>query len=114
MDNSELFERLKEIALSNPQGFTVRVPDLIPIKKGWSVALKETQDSFGDEGLRKVIEVALKTTMIVGGWNEKDGFWWDAVRVFEVHQEEEATEFGIQNEQLAIYAIHLGKVKWLQ
>jgi len=112
MDYPLLVERLKELARLNPSGFTVTVPDLIPVKRGWSVAIKETQNSFGDEGLKRVLEIALETTQIMGGWDEDNEFWWDAVRIFE--DETEATEFGIANDQIAIYCIHLNRPKRLK
>ena len=106
-----LIERLKQIAIENPTGFTVYLKDLSPVKEGWSVALKETQNSFGDEGLMKVIAVASEKTGIVGGWNEEGKLWWDAVQIFD--NENAAIESGRENEQLAIYHIELNKVIWL-
>ncbi len=86
MDN--LIERLIEIAIENPDGFTVRIPSCEFVKSGWVIAMKETQNSFGVEGLIKVIDIANKTTNIVGGW--KDGqFYWDAVYI--LNNETEAT-----------------------
>jgi len=106
-----LINRLKEIASENPSGFTVYLNDLQPVKSGWCVALKETQFSFGDEGLKKVIAVATERTGIVGGWNENGELWWDAVKVFD--NEGEATEAGRENEQLAIYHIDTNYLKYL-
>lgn len=76
------------------------------------VARKETQNSFGEDGLRKVLEVALRTSKTVGGWKDEKLFYWDAVMVFE--NEDEATKAGIENEQLAIYQIETNKLKWLK
>jgi hypothetical protein len=107
----ELMKKLKQIASENPQGFTVYLEDLSPVKKGWSVALKETQNSFGDEGLKRVITVASTKTGVVGGWNEEGQFYWDAVQIFD--NETEATESGIENEQIAIYQIEANRLKFL-
>jgi hypothetical protein len=106
-----LIEKLKEIAKENPSGFTVYLKDLTPVKEGWAVALKETQNSFGDEGLKRVIEVATEKTGIVGGWTEDGKFWWDAVQIFD--NEDAATKSGIENEQIAIYQIEANYLKYL-
>lgn len=104
-----LIKRLLEIADENPDGFTVYLKDLSPVKSGWSVALRETQNSFGIQGLMKVIEVATEKTGIVGGWTSDGKLWWDAVQIFT--DEKEATEFGISNEQIAIYNIETNYLK---
>jgi hypothetical protein len=106
-----LIERLKEIADEYPSGFTVYTTDLMPVKKGWIVAIKETQNCFGDEGLMKALEVAQRTSQVVGGWKDKELFYWDAVLVFK--DEEQATKAGIENEQIAIYNIETNYLKFL-
>ena len=107
----DLINKLKEIARRNPHGFTVYLDNLRPVTSGWSVALKETQNSHSDEGLKHVIAVANAKTGIVGGWSEDGKFWWDAVLIFD--NEEEATIAGHQNEQIAIYYIEKNYVKFL-
>jgi hypothetical protein len=107
----ELIKNLHQIARENPNGFTVYLKDLSPVKKGWVVALKETQHSFGDEGLKKVISVATEKTGVVGGWKEDGKLWWDAVQIFD--SEDSATQEGIKNEQLAIYQIETNRLKFL-
>jgi hypothetical protein len=102
---------LKKIASENPNGFTVSTTDLKPVKRGWVVAMKETQNSFGDAGLQKALEVALKTSQMIGGWKEGKKFYWDAVLIF--YNEEEATKAGNENEQIAIYNIENNFLKYL-
>lgn len=104
-------EKLKIIAAENPRGFTVWTTDLSPVKHGWVVAMKETQNSFGDAGLKKALEVAERTSKVIGGWKEKDQFYWDAVLLFE--DETEANSSGIENEQIAIYNIETNYLKFL-
>lgn len=106
-----MIERLKEIADENPNGFTVYTETLEPVKKGWVVANKETQNCFGDEGLRKALEFARSTTKTLGGWREKELFYWDAVMIFD--DEEEATRSGHENQQIAIYNIETNFLKFL-
>ena len=73
----KLIEAIHEIAKKNPEGFTVDPTTLKRITKGISVAYIETQDSFGIEGLERVINHALGHDRKVGGWmNEDDGQYY--------------------------------------
>ena len=97
------FQKVKRVAAANPYGFTISLTTFKAPAKGWVIALKETQNSFGDSGLKRVIEVAARTTQHVGGWkDEKSGrFYYDCVMI--VDDEAEAIRLGIENEQIAIY-----------
>ena len=55
-----MFKAILEIAKQNPTGFTVDLTTLKKVIKGISVAYIETQNSFGEEGLRGVLNHALK------------------------------------------------------
>ena len=99
----ELLLRLKEIANQNPHGFTVYLPGFEPVREGWIVAMKETQNSFGDEGLERAFTVALKTSTIIGGWKDKKKWYWDASQIFS--EKAEAIKFAKEQEQIAIYNI---------
>ena len=98
-----LIRRIKEIAAENEFGFTITLPNCEYVTSGYVVAMMETQNSFGDEGLRRVIEMASDTTGIMGGWNDDGLFYWDAVYI--VHDRELAIVLGKANEQIAIYHI---------
>ena len=102
---TSLFEAIEEIARQNPGGFTVDLTTLKKVTKGISVAYLETQNSFGDEGLKRVLEHAEKHEKIVGGWlNEDDGyFYYDSVKIY--FDREEAIRAGRENEQIAIFDI---------
>ena len=106
-----MIERLKQLAVENPNGFTVYTTTLEPVKKGWCVAMLETQNCFGDEGLRKALEVAINTSQVIGGWKEGTRFYWDAILLFE--EEEKATKAGIENQQIAIYQIETNYLKFI-
>tara|TARA_A100001011_G_scaffold257622_1_gene265905 strand:+ start:469 stop:627 length:159 start_codon:yes stop_codon:yes gene_type:complete len=47
----QLFDRVWEHSLKNPEGFTLNIETFKLIKKGISVAYHETQNSFGKQGL---------------------------------------------------------------
>lgn len=112
MKHSNLADELLRVASENPSGFTICITDFQPVKRGWAVALKETQNSFGKKGAEKVIKIALeKSAGIVGGWKYGKDFYFDAVLIIE--DEEEATRLGIENEQIGIYEIHTNTYKEL-
>lgn len=98
-----LIDAIQKIAEQNPEGFTVDLTTLKRITKGISVAYIETQDSFGIEGLERVINHALAHDRKVGGWmNEDDGqYYYDSIRIFT--DLEEAKRFGRENKQIAIF-----------
>ncbi|MGL5893409.1 MAG: hypothetical protein ACRCZM_02185 [Bacteroidales bacterium] len=98
-----LFEAILKIARKDPEGFTVDLTTLKKVAAGISVAYLETQESFGEDGLRRVINHAKGHDNIVGGWlNDDDGeFYFDSVRIFT--DLEEAIRFGRENKQIAIF-----------
>jgi hypothetical protein len=106
-----LILEIKRIANQNPQGFTISLPNLEHVKSGWIVALKETQNSFGDEGLKKVLETSLNTSNKLGGWKEGKDFYWDTVITFDT--KEDAIRAGIENGQIAIYHIETASLIYL-
>ncbi|MGV4437929.1 hypothetical protein ACQ1PL_00280 [Ornithobacterium rhinotracheale] len=98
----ERYKEIKKILAENPNGVTIDLNTMQePKDKFWCVALKETQNNFNDEDLKKVIEIAKKTTNIVGGGLKNGKFYLDAVML--VEDEEEATRMGIENGQIAIF-----------
>ena len=107
----DLIEAIKEIAKKNPEGFTISIKDLSHVKRGWVVAMKETQNNFGDKGLIEVLEIAQKTSHIMGEWKEGKLFYYDAVWVIE--EKEEAIQIGMENEQIAIYNIETATLIYL-
>lgn len=100
-----LIERVWEYSQNNPNGFTLNIKTLKPIKFGIIVAFKETQNSFGKESLETVINHALQHNNIVGGWLNRDNglFYFDSSKVFKNSELKKAIEFAKQNEQIAIF-----------
>ena len=109
MSMKNRFTAIKEIAEANPYGFTISIIDFQTPKKGYCVAMRLTQDSFGDEGLKRVIEIAEQSTFTVGGWfDERDNrYYYDCVMI--VNDLQEALKIGRANEQLAIYSLDENK-----
>ena len=108
-----LFEVIKKMAEMNPTGFTVDLTTLKKITGGISVAYLETQNSFGDEGLKRVLKHALDNEKTVGGWFNKknDYFYFDSVCIFT--DLEAAKRFGRENNQIAIFDLNNLRLIWL-
>ncbi|GHT31930.1 hypothetical protein FACS189434_02600 [Bacteroidia bacterium] len=108
-----LFKAIKQMAEETPTGFTVDLLTLKRLTGGISVAYLETQDSFGDEGLERVLKHALAHEKTAGGWrNSENGeFYYDSIRIFT--DLEEAKRFGKANKQLAIFDLSNLKLIWL-
>lgn len=105
----DLIRRLWEIAAENPKGFTVTIPDCEPVKSGFAIGHRDTQNCFGERGLKKVVEHSLETTKVVGGWkgyNER--YYFDTVII--THDAEEAFDLKEAHQQLAIYHIDTGRI----
>ena len=102
------FEMLQAVATMSPDGFTVNKNTFEPITAGYSVAVAETQNSFGNYGAAKVVSYANKHQEInaLGGWyNSKNGrFYFDAVII--VNTLEEAIRLGRENGQIAIFDLN--------
>lgn len=101
----QLIDRVWEYSLINPDGFTLNVETMKPVKYGISVAYKETQESFGKESLNGVINHALEHGKTVGGWldTESDRYYFDSVKIFKNAEIDKAKEFAKENDQLAIF-----------
>lgn len=104
-----LLKNLLRIAAENPKGFTVTIPDCQPVKSGWCIGHRDTQNCHGEKGLKKVIEHSLNTTKVVGGWkgyNEK--FFFDTVII--THDKNEALDLKHEHRQAAIFHLDTGRV----
>lgn len=95
------------IAAMNTAGFTVNAETLQPITSGYAVAIQETQNSFGNEGIATVLSAVQQgKANAIGGWyDEQSGlYYYDATMV--VYSREEAIKLGIKNKQLAIFDLN--------
>ena len=101
-------EMLQAVATMNPDGFTVNKNTLQPITKGFSVAVAETQNSFGNVGAARVTAYAKAHDEInaVGGWynTENKQYYFDAVII--VDDLETAKRLGRENKQIAIFNLN--------
>lgn len=106
----KIFKKVKEIAQANKEGFTISLLDFKTPKKGFCVAMQLTQNHFGDEGLKKVIEIAKQSTFLVGGWyNDCENlFYYDCSMI--IQDLETALKLGKANQQKAIFDLENQKV----
>lgn len=100
---------LAAVAAANPSGFTFNVFTGEVPTSGYCVALEATQNSHGDEGLARVIELIESGTTraeCVGGWLDTDTglYYYDATVV--VPTLAEALELGRVNGQIAIFCLN--------
>lgn len=108
----KLIQSLIQLSKDQPKGFTVDL-DLNNVTEGFAVALFDTQNSFGEDGLRKVVQIAKEQNLKIGGWfSEKDQkFYWDAVKV--INKKHEAFGYGKLNYQFAIFDLENDEVIFL-
>ena len=102
---TSLLIALATIAINNKEGFTVNAATLKPVKSGYAVAVAETQNSFGVEGLANVVKYVSNHPKIkaFGGWynSENNKYYFDATII--VEDLAAAKELGRLNKQIAIY-----------
>ncbi len=101
---------LTTIAMNNKDGFTVDAATLQPVKTGYAVAIADTQNSFGLEGLANVVKYVSDHPEInaFGGWyNSKNNmYYFDATVI--VEDLAAALELGRINKQIAIFDLSNG------
>ena len=100
-----LLVALANIALANKEGYTVNAATLQPVTSGYAVAVADTQDSFGLEGLANVVKYAEDHMDVnaFGGWYNSDNgkYYFDATII--VDDMTKAVELGRLNNQIAIF-----------
>ena len=112
MKKNLVLSSVAAIAAINPDGFTVNAATLQPVTAGYAVAMKQTQNSFGTEGLAKVANTIEELQasgnlngriLAFGGWYDSESglFYYDATVIYQ--DREKAIEAGRANEQIAIF-----------
>ncbi len=105
LSEANLTKALTKIAAANPDGFTVDATTLEPLTKGYAVSLEATQNSFGSEGLARVVTYVTTHTWVnaYGGWLNTDNgqYYYDATVI--CTSLEEAKELARENNQIAIF-----------
>lgn len=102
-----ILSTLASIAALNPEGYTVDAQTLQPVTSGYVVAVKGTQNSFGDSGLRRVVEYQRthQECTAFGGWLDSESglYYYDACVI--VPTLGEAMALAKANEQIAFFCL---------
>jgi hypothetical protein len=110
MNTTKIIIALSTIAALNKDGYTVDARTLQPIKRGYAVAVADTQNFFGLEGLANVVKYVSEHSEIkaFGGWYNRDNnqFYFDATVI--VDDLGVALELGRINKQIAIFDLANG------
>lgn len=99
---------MQRVAKRCPGGYTVD-KRRHAITDGYSIAVKETQDSHGIWGLVRTTFHSLRHGLNFGGWLDTatGRYYYDSVVI--EHDEATAIAKGLKNEQIAIYNLTDGK-----
>ena len=102
---ASLLLALAAMATTNKEGFTVNAATLQPVTTGYAVAVADTQNSFGFDGLANVVQYVSEHPEVnaFGGWynSENNMYYFDATVI--VNDLEAAKELGRINKQIAIF-----------
>lgn len=99
---------IKRVAKRCPEGYTID-KRCNAITDGYSIAVKETQDSHGIWGLVRTTFHSLRKGLNFGGWLDTatGRYYYDSVVI--EHDEATAIAKGLKNEQIAIYNLTDGE-----
>lgn len=106
----QAFLRIEQLSIDLPD-VTIGIVEFEVVNKGWVVKIKGQQHFEGKEGMAKAFFLARDTTKTISGWKSGKAELWDVCEIFD--NEDEATKAGIENEQMAIYQIETGRLKWI-
>ncbi len=100
--------KVYKVSRRNRDGYTVD-NKMRPITSGYSIAVKETQDSHGICGLVRTTFHSLRDGLNFGGWLDTatGRYYYDSVVIEQ--DEQTAIAKGRENEQIAIYNLTDGK-----
>ena len=105
MKETKKLAALAAVAALNPEGFTINAETLEPVTHGFAVAIADTQNSFGPEGMVRVLEYAAAHSEVnaLGGWldTETGLYYYDCVVI--VYDIKRARELAVINNQIAIF-----------
>lgn len=107
MNAQILISVVAAFAANHPEGFTYNIETNNTQTSGFAVACKETQNSFGPDGLERVANFVLQNKVsCIGGWHDSDSglFYYDATII--VDTLEKAVLLGRLNEQIAVFDLN--------
>ena len=107
---SVIADKVWELAISHPDGFTLDVRTMSEPREGIAVSYAATQGCHSREQLEKVVSHALQHDGYVGGWyNSDDGlYYFDSNRLFAETDLASAMQFGRENSQHSVFILSCG------
>jgi hypothetical protein len=104
-NKKQLIAALAAVAALNPDGYTVDARTLQPVTSGYAVAVLDTQNSFGADGLARVVDYVAAHDHVTafGGWLDRETglYYYDATIICSTL--EEAKDMARKNKQIAIF-----------
>ena len=106
-----LADSLWTFSQTHPDGFTLDINTWEMPTEGIAVAYSATQDRHDRDDLEFVVSHARSHGGYVGGWldTETGRYYFDSVRLFPEDSIVQASQFGRENAQIAIYILSSGK-----
>ena len=106
-----LADSLWTFSQTHPDGFTLDINTWEMPTEGIAVAYSATQDRHDRDDLEFVVSHARYHGGYVGGWldTETGRYYFDSVRLFPEDSIAQASQFGRENAQIAIYILSSGK-----
>lgn len=106
-----LADSLWTFSQTHADGFTLNISTWEMPTEGIAVAYSATQDRHDRDDLEFVVSHARSHGGYVGGWldTETGRYYFDSVRVFPEDSIVQASQFGRENAQIAIYILSSGK-----
>ncbi|MBP5759743.1 MAG: hypothetical protein J6W45_10110 [Bacteroidales bacterium] len=106
-----LADSLWTFSKTHPDGFTLNISTWEMPTEGIAVAYSATQDRHDRDGLEFVVSHARTHGGYIGGWldTETGRYYFDSVRVFPEDSLTQASQFGRENAQIAIYILSSDK-----
>lgn len=106
-----LADSLWTFSQTHSDGFTLNISTWEMPTEGIAVAYSATQNRHDREDLEFVVSHARSHGGHVGGWfdTETGRYYFDSVRIFSEDSLAQASQFGRENAQIAIYILSSGK-----
>ena len=109
--STTLVDNLWTYSQTHPDGFTLNISTWEVPEEGIAVAYSATQDRHDRADLEYVVSHAQSHGGYVGGWldTESGRYYFDSVRIFPEDSLAQASKFGKENNQIAIYILSSGE-----
>lgn len=111
MNMDKVFIKLNEHKTEVFEDYSLTTHSFEILTKGWAVTLKGAQNLEGPTGFIAAFELAERTSGTLCCWKVHDRILWDVVQICET--EADAEHWAKRMEQMFIYQIETGRLKWL-